>query len=197
MHHDSIFLWFSIFPLLDDDSGVSSFNRFVHELSVDSDPSSIDYSSGEEDIDGITPASPSSHCSRVSRASSFTKYERHWTGWIISILSWILFPAKFLLGIPFYIGRLSCTRGSKAPSTSHRPLQLHSSIRRVHNTKDHVVHSTTDRRRGVIEVCLVTCINLSSSTTHLDVCKQIITSLTSFSPCSFVVLCQPGPSSSD
>lgn len=131
--------------------GVSSFNRFVHELSVDSDPSSIDYSSGEEDIDGITPASPSSHCSRVSRASSFTKYERHWTGRIISILSWILFPAKFLLGIPFYIGRLSCTRGSKAPSTSHRPLQLHSSIRRVHTTKDHVVPSTTDRRRGVIE----------------------------------------------
>ncbi|KAH9722586.1 Abhydro lipase domain-containing protein [Citrus sinensis] len=132
--------------------GVSSFNRFVHELSVDSEPSSMDYSSGEEeDIDGITPASPSSNCSRVSRASSFTKYERHRTGWIISILSWILFPAKFLLGIPFYIGRLSCTRGSKAPSTCHRPFQLHSSIRRVHTTKDHAVHCTTDRRRGVIE----------------------------------------------
>lgn len=191
-------MWFLIFPLLDDDSGVSSFNRFVHELSVDSEPSSMDCSSGEEeDIDGITPASPSSNCSRVSRASSFTKYERHRTGWIISILSWILFPAKFLFGIPFYIGRLSCTRGSKAPSTCHRPFQLHSSIRRVHTTKDHAVHCTTDRRRGVIEVCLVTYVNLSSSTTASGCVRTIITSLTSFFPCTFVLSCRPGPSSSD
>ncbi|KAA8542681.1 hypothetical protein F0562_023820 [Nyssa sinensis] len=57
------------------ENGVSSFNQFIHELSVDSDTSSsMDYSSGEEDTDGgIHPASPLSQSSRVSRASSFPK----------------------------------------------------------------------------------------------------------------------------
>ncbi|KAG8654313.1 hypothetical protein MANES_05G138900v8 [Manihot esculenta] len=55
------------------ENGVSSFNKFIHELSVDSDTSSEDYSSAEEDIDGLCPASPLSQNSQFSHANSFTK----------------------------------------------------------------------------------------------------------------------------
>ncbi|KAK1565153.1 hypothetical protein Q3G72_019994 [Acer saccharum] len=132
------------------ENGVSSFNQFVHELSVDSDTSSVDYSSGEEDFDGIHPSTPSSQSSRVSRASTSANYEKHQTGWITRILCWILFPAKFLLGLPFRIGHFSCSRLPKSHSTPNQPLRLRS-IKRVHTLKDHIVHRATDRRRGVIE----------------------------------------------
>ncbi|KAJ0105317.1 hypothetical protein Patl1_19068 [Pistacia atlantica] len=132
------------------ENGVSSFNRFIHELPEDSDTSSIDYTSGEEDFDAGYLSSPSSHCSRISRTTSFSKYERHRTGWIMFILSWILFPLKFLLGIPFRLGRMSYTKGSKASSSGHQPVHLRS-IKRIHTLRDHFVHRTTDRRRGVIE----------------------------------------------
>ncbi|CAL0312456.1 unnamed protein product [Lupinus luteus] len=59
--------------------GVSSFNQFIHELSVDSDTSSLEYSSGEEDIYGCE--SPQSQSSRASRAS-FSNYDRHHMDWI-------------------------------------------------------------------------------------------------------------------
>ncbi|XP_062158249.1 uncharacterized protein LOC133865790 isoform X2 [Alnus glutinosa] len=96
------------------ENGVSSFNQFIHELSMDSDTSSVDYSSAEEDSDlNIYPASPSSQSSRISGASTFTKYDRQCTGWI---------------------------------SQQH----LHP-IKRVQTLKDHLLHRTTDRRRGVIE----------------------------------------------
>ena len=58
------------------ENGVSSFNHFIHELSVDSD-TSPDYSSEEEDSDRYEyPASPASHCSRASEA-----YNRHQMDW--------------------------------------------------------------------------------------------------------------------
>lgn len=139
-------------------SGVSSFNHFVHELSVDSDTSSIDNSSGEEDSDDdIYPLSPLSQSSRASRASSFKKHDRHQTGWIAYIFLWILFPIKFLLGIPFHLYRLSYlgSKSSSNPGSDHSNLR---SFRRVQTLKDHIVHRTTDRRRGVVEVS-------SSSTT--------------------------------
>ncbi|OMO94634.1 hypothetical protein COLO4_16239 [Corchorus olitorius] len=134
------------------ENGVSSFNQLIHELSVDSDTSSIDYSSGEDDLDGICPASPSSHGSRTSRTSSFIKRDWHWTDWMAYIFSWILLPARFLLGIPLLLLRLVNIRGSKAYSdpASPRPINFHS-FRKAYATKDHVVHRTTDRRRGVIE----------------------------------------------
>lgn len=135
------------------ENGVSSFNQFIYELSVDSDTSSVDYSSAEEDSDrNIYPASPSSQSSRVSGASTFTKYERHRTGWIRCIFFWILLPAKFLMGIPVYLYRSLFNRVSKAPalSRSHQHSGLHS-IKRVFTLRDQIVHRTTDRRRGVIE----------------------------------------------
>ncbi|XP_050255656.1 uncharacterized protein LOC126701540 isoform X1 [Quercus robur] len=135
------------------ENGVSSFNQFIYELSVDSDTSSVDYSSAEEDSDrNIYPASPSSQSSRVSGASTFTKYDRHRTGWIRCIFFWILLPAKFLMGIPVYLYRFLFNSVSKAPalSGSHQHSGLHS-IKRVFTLRDQIVHRTTDRRRGVIE----------------------------------------------
>lgn len=120
---------------------------------MDSDSSSVDYSSAEEDSDlNIYPASPSSQSSRVSGASTFTKYDRHRTGWIRCIFFWILLPAKLLLGIPVRLCHFVYNRGSKAPAISGSHQRLHP-FKRVRTLKDQIVHNTTDRRRGVIEVC--------------------------------------------
>ncbi|CAK9186626.1 unnamed protein product [Ilex paraguariensis] len=134
-------------------SGVSSFNHFIHELSVDSDTSSsIDYSSGDEDTDDMCPASPLSQSSRVSRARSFRKHNGLLAHWIRCIFAWLLFPAKSLLRLPFYLYHAFCYRGSRTLNTtgSPQPLYLHST-KRAHTLKDHVVQCATDRRRGVIE----------------------------------------------
>lgn len=140
--------------LLDDCSGVSSFNQFIHELSVDSDTSSsIDYSSDGEDSD-IYPGSPLSQSSRVSRESNYTKLNRSFVYWIRLIISWILFPVKFLIGIPLYFFSSSSHTASRAPAKSGRlhPSTVHSP-RRLQTLKDHFVQRATDRRRSVVEVC--------------------------------------------
>lgn len=139
------------------DSGVSSFNQFIHELSVDSaSSSSDDYLSGEEDYDESRfPASPMSQSSRISRASSFTKYERRRIHWIKGLLSWVLWPLTFFLGLPFRIYHLSGFQTSETVlnSENHQSLKVHP-IKRSNTIKDHIVHHTTDRRRGVIEVII-------------------------------------------
>lgn len=134
-------------------SGVSSFNNFIHELSVDSDTSSSDYSSGEEDNDaGMYPVSPSAHSSRASRSSTSAKYDRRRIGWIRYLFLWILFPIKFMLGIPYRAFRYSCCGSqSYSPPVSNHSTNV-SSIKRVQSLMDHIVHRTTDRRRGVVEV---------------------------------------------
>ncbi|XP_040999288.1 uncharacterized protein LOC121245072 isoform X3 [Juglans microcarpa x Juglans regia] len=135
------------------ENGVSSFNQLIHELSVDSDTSSVDYSSAEEDSDlNIYPASPSSQSSRASGATTFTKYDRHYRGWIRCIFFWILLPAKLLLGIPVYLCHFLYNRGLKVPAISenHQSSNLRS-IKKVLTLRDHIVHRATDRRRGVIE----------------------------------------------
>ncbi|GFS32406.1 alpha/beta-Hydrolases superfamily protein [Actinidia rufa] len=136
------------------ENGVSSFNQFIHEFPVDSDmSSSVEYSSGDEDSDGnIHPASPLSQSSRFSRANSFSKFDRRRTHWIRCIFSWILFPVKFLLGLPLYLFCTSFSRRSTIPANTERfqPSPLHST-KRVHALKDHFIQRTTDRRRGVIE----------------------------------------------
>lgn len=130
-------------------NGVSSFNQFIHELSRDSDTSSIDYSSAEDSDDDICPPSPLSQSSRVSRASSISKYDENWALWIGYIFSWILFPLKVLLGLPFHLCFLLRSRGSMRSNTAH-PGHLRSP-RRIQSLKDHVVNRAIDRRRGVIE----------------------------------------------
>ncbi|KAE9613931.1 putative triacylglycerol lipase [Lupinus albus] len=126
------------------ENGVSSFNQFIHELSVDSDTSSLEYSSGEEVIDEYE--SPQSQSSRASRAS-FSNYERHHMDWIQYILLWILVPVKFLLFIPPCLFHLA---SSWLSNTHHHPSQVHSHTT-VQTLKDQIMHRTTDRRHGVIE----------------------------------------------
>ncbi|CAH2042976.1 unnamed protein product [Thlaspi arvense] len=130
------------------ENGVSSFNQFIHELSVNSDASSGDgYSSGEEESDGnVPPLSPLSYSSRMSRASSLTKFDRHWTYWIICIFSWIMFPVKFLFGIPLFLYHASWP----TVPTNTESYGL-SSIKKAQSLKDNFIQRTTDRRRGIIE----------------------------------------------
>ncbi|KAL3512281.1 hypothetical protein ACH5RR_024998 [Cinchona calisaya] len=134
-------------------NGASSFNQFIHNLSVESDTSSsLDESSEEEYSDDYIPGSPLSQSSRVSRASSFTKYDKHRINWIRKLFMWFLLPLKFFLGIPVWLYSLSSSSSSSAPSTprSPQPSPLHSP-RRLQTLKDHFVQRATDRRRGVVE----------------------------------------------
>ncbi|CAI0450651.1 unnamed protein product, partial [Linum tenue] len=135
------------------ENGVSSFNKFVHELSVDSDSdtASSDYSSAEED-DGMYPASPSSHSSRVSNAMSFRRNNGRSIGWFAFIFSWVIMPLKILLGVPPYLYGIFFTKESTTYPLegSHQGSQS-APINRVQSRKDHFIHHATDRRRGVIE----------------------------------------------
>nr|XP_025688387.1 gastric triacylglycerol lipase isoform X2 [Arachis hypogaea] len=134
------------------ENGVSSFNQFIHELSVDSDVSSVEYSSGEEDSDGYeSPESPLSQSSRASRVSA-TNHGRHPMHWMQHIWLWIVVSVKFLLGAPFHLVKLAYSGVSKALSTStNQDLSQVPSHKRVQSHKDQIIHRTTDRRRGLIE----------------------------------------------
>ncbi|WOH03421.1 hypothetical protein DCAR_0622818 [Daucus carota subsp. sativus] len=139
------------------ENGVSSFNQFIHELSVDSDTgSSVDYSSGEEytdDDDDDTPSTPLSQSSRASRTSSFGRHERHWGNWVLwfrYILALMLLPAKFVMGILLYFSSASPFRGSTVSTTLEELQQLDSDSNKK-ALKDHIMQRATDRRRGVIE----------------------------------------------
>lgn len=136
-------------------SGASSFNHFIHELSMDSDNSSLEYSSsGEEDSDRYEyPPSPASHSSRASEAA-FARNSRHQMNWIQYILLWILLPVKSLLRIPLRLLHFAYFVVLKVLHISRekRPSRLHA-YRRVQSIKDHFIHRATDGRRGIVEVC--------------------------------------------
>ncbi|XP_033131341.1 lipase 3 isoform X2 [Brassica rapa] len=155
-------------------NGVSSFNHFIHELSVDSDTSSLDYSSGEEESDGPPPASPSSQCSRLSWASASAKSEGHWSDWITFILWWLILPLRILLWVPQYFLRLFFKRSSRAPASprrnQHRPRFSKTNSSKYHD----VPNRATDRRRGVvedlhlaIEICIEAIFDFFHMATHL------------------------------
>lgn len=140
--------------LFDVCSGVSSFNKIIHELSIDSDASSsVDYSSDGEDSD-LYPGSPFSQSSRFSRESNYAKLNRSWIYWVRCIISWIVFPVKVLLSIPVYFftsafrtaSKPHSNSGNRRPSTARTP-------RRLQSLKEHFVQRATDRRRSVVEVC--------------------------------------------
>ncbi|PKA66590.1 putative calcium-binding protein CML14 [Apostasia shenzhenica] len=139
------------------DNGVSSFNQFIHDLSVDSDSSSIDYTSGEDDNDeNVIPASPCSRTSRISHTSSFSRIGKRVTyiRLIKFLLSLILWPLMLLLRTSLVIYQLAAFRRSGGSSTGTREdqstIEPRTNNKPVH-LKDHVVQCTTDRRRGVIE----------------------------------------------
>lgn len=118
--------------------------------------SDADSIAGEEDNEeNIYPSSPLSQASRLSYSSTFSRYDRHFIRSIKFMLSWILWPAVFLLRLPHIVFQLACfRRGGTVPTGNLRVRHIsspHQTRRSVH-TKDHVVQRTTDRRRGVIEV---------------------------------------------
>ncbi|KAK9116099.1 hypothetical protein Sjap_015046 [Stephania japonica] len=130
------------------ENGVSSFNQFIHDLSTDSDSSSsVDYLSGDEDNDEdvqfSTPLSQASH--------SFSKYDKRQTRRIKCLFSWIMWPTKFILKIPISLWQSSRFSGSTVPSSPGRRQLSHLHSKKFHFMKDHIVHRTTDRRRGVVE----------------------------------------------
>ncbi|CAN6445980.1 unnamed protein product [Victoria cruziana] len=137
------------------ENGASSFNQLIHELSAEYDPSSIsDCASGDEDDDDSSqPATPLSQVSRFSRASYFPRHDRHQVFWIGSFLLWIFWPLIFLIRIPM---RIFHSPGAKKDAftcvdgcANHR--HTHSHSKKINLNKDHLMHHTTDRRRGVVE----------------------------------------------
>lgn len=71
--------------------------------------------------------------------------------WFRYIISWLLFPIKFMLGLPLFIYALS--RGSRTSRTSESFQSSHVQARkRLQTLRDQVIQSATDRRRGVVEV---------------------------------------------
>ncbi|KAL9239415.1 hypothetical protein vseg_013741 [Gypsophila vaccaria] len=130
-------------------NGVSSFNQLIHELSVDSDTSSVEYTSGEED-GYSSPPSPKSESSHVSRASSVTEHDKSWTmaGYLFS---WVLFPFKILLGLPFRFFRLFSREDTTSRIQRRRRLQSPRKLQTAQSLREHFEHHATDRRRGVIE----------------------------------------------
>ncbi|XP_042015836.1 uncharacterized protein LOC121763818 isoform X1 [Salvia splendens] len=132
------------------ENGVSSYNKFIHEFSVDADTSStVDYSSDGEECD-IYPPSPLSQSSRVPRESNFTKQNRSWIWWIRFIIAWVLYPMKLFFFLPLYFIR-SAFPTSKAPVRSGNYPSVTQSPRRLQTLKDHFVQRATDRRHGVVE----------------------------------------------
>lgn len=139
------------------EEGVSSFNKFIHEYTADSDADSdSEYESGLEDNDSVPPSSPSSQASQISKASSF-RFEkrdifRFKGGTFSSVIPDFL---KHLLGIApsRTLRRLDSTleplRRSSSSGSLYRMYGLAS--KGLTSVKDFVVHRTTDRRRGVIE----------------------------------------------
>jgi hypothetical protein len=130
-------------------SGVSSFNEFIHELSFDASDaeSSSEYSTyGEEEYgDPLAPSSPLSTSSRISRTSSFSKYDRRLVRFVRYVLSWMLWPITLLLWSPLVLLQLFRERQGRSGTSS-------AVGRKTLLVKEHVVQRATDRRRGVIEV---------------------------------------------
>eukprot|EP01018_Ginkgo_biloba_P026016 Gb_31536 [translate_table: standard] len=142
------------------EDGVSSFNQFIHDFSADSDScTESEHGSGQEENDESTvPSSPSTQASHLSRASSFSRHEKHQKSMLKHFIGWILFPIKYILGISqsSHNSSRSSTRlgGSlfSSPSSTGSFRRMYGiASRRVNGVKDHIVHRTTDRRRGVIE----------------------------------------------
>uniref|UniRef100_A0A1S4CTU4 Partial AB-hydrolase lipase domain-containing protein n=3 Tax=Nicotiana TaxID=4085 RepID=A0A1S4CTU4_TOBAC len=134
------------------ENGVSSFNQFIHEFSIDSNASSsLECSLKEEDCDeNICPKSPLLQSPRASRASSFTMQRSHWVHLLGYIFSWFFFPVKFMVGIPLYLYGSSRSTGASSTSGSLQPSNIQAT-KRLRSLRDHFVQRATDRRRGVVE----------------------------------------------
>lgn len=142
------------------EDGVSSFNQFIHDFSTDADScTESEYESGQEDYDeNMIPPSPSSQASHRSRASGFWSHENHPKSMLKRFFGWIVWPLKYLFNVllPFPNSSRNSTGWPRSllASPSSRGSFSHMyglASKRMNSFKDHVVHRTTDRRRGVVE----------------------------------------------
>lgn len=137
------------------ESGVSSFNEFIHELSMDSDSESVvDSITGDDDNEEfVCPPSPLSQSSRLSHASSFGRCDRRLRRHIRYAVSWILWPLRFfisLLLMLFNAIKFRIIRSSVKMAETPR-LSRTSPAKKSFYTRDQFLQRTTDRRRGVFE----------------------------------------------
>ncbi|KAG1346998.1 lipase 3 [Cocos nucifera] len=95
-----------------------------------------------------------SQSSRLSHTSSFSRYDRRLLRVIKCLLSWILWPATFLLNVPLIIcesaGLWRVGTFPKNSPKGHQSSGPHHTKKSI-QLKDHVVQRATDRRRGVVE----------------------------------------------
>jgi hypothetical protein len=110
----------------------------------------------------MIPPSPSSQGSHISRASSVLSHEKYPKSILRRFFGWIFWPLKYLFSVSLSLHNSSrnSTRwtGSLLTSPSSRGSFSHMyglASKRMNSFKDHVVHRTTDRRRGVVEVVLL------------------------------------------
>ncbi|XP_066398745.1 uncharacterized protein [Miscanthus floridulus] len=137
------------------ESGVSSFNEFIHELSVDSDAESIaDSVTGDDEHEEfVCPPSPLSQSSRLSHASSFGRRDRRLRRHIRYAVSWILWPLRFFLSLIFILFnaiKFWMVR-STAKGAESRHLSKTDLAKKSFHIRDQFLQRTTDRRRGVFE----------------------------------------------
>ncbi|XP_074376400.1 uncharacterized protein LOC141717982 isoform X2 [Apium graveolens] len=139
------------------ENGASSFNHFIHELAVDSDEcSSVDYLSEEDNSDdSFSPSTPLSQRSRVLKSTSIGRRGRRRgrrSRCFRFILAWLLFPARLMIRILFYIFRVSPSRSLNVATVSDNvPPKDSSTSKKATTPKDHIVQHATDKRRGLIE----------------------------------------------
>ncbi|KAK3160921.1 hypothetical protein QOZ80_1BG0068230 [Eleusine coracana subsp. coracana] len=139
------------------ESGVSSFNEFIHELSVDSDAESVaDSIPGNDDNeDFVCPPSPLSQSSRLSHTSSFGRRDRRMRRHIRYAVSWILWPLGFFLSLLFILFNAIKFRIVRSPTSVKNSESPHLSktgpAKRSFHIRDQFLQRTTDRRRGVFE----------------------------------------------
>ena len=137
-------------------SGVSSFNQFIHEYTADADEDSqSEYESGLDEDDSIVPSSPSSQASQLSKANSFRVEKRDTLRSKVSGFAGSLSElSKYFLGIasPRPFTRPSPGIGSRNGSSGSLYRMYGLASKGLTSVKSFVVHRTTDRRHGVIEV---------------------------------------------
>ncbi|KAI5006864.1 uncharacterized protein LOC123443591 isoform X2 [Hordeum vulgare subsp. vulgare] len=137
------------------ESGVSSFNEFIHELSADSESESIAGSvPGDDDNEEfVCPPSPLSQSSRLSHTSSFGRRDRRLRRPIKYAVSWIIWPVKIFLSLLFVLFNAVKYRISRASAKTPESPYLSRTIsaKKPIHMKDQVLQRTTDRRRGVVE----------------------------------------------
>ncbi|KAL6884540.1 hypothetical protein ACP4OV_010476 [Aristida adscensionis] len=137
------------------ESGVSSFNDFIHELSVDSDAESVaDSIPGDDDNEEfVCPPSPLSQSSRLSHASSFCRRDRRLRRHVRYAVSWIFWPFRFFLSLLLIVFNAIKFRIVRTPAKSAESphLSRNGPAKKSFHLRDQVLQRATDRRRGVFE----------------------------------------------